>query len=134
MKRKKITALIIEPRKHPKMLKLVNDREVIRNVVCKDSSLFSDMRVTHIDENIYAVSNRDAELLQLKGNRKICDKIIAGTILILETDKNGIVVDMTNSKSQKYLDLFWDVETYTDEEVNISFWNDFEETITKGYY
>lgn len=129
MKCKIITALIIEPGKHPKIIKIPNDREFINNVVCRDSSLFSDIRVTQIEENIYAVSNRDAELLQLKGNRKICDKIIAGTILILETDKNGIIVDMTNSNSQKYLDLFWNIEAYTDEEVNISFWNDFEESI-----
>ena len=64
-------------------------------------SLFAKVRVTQIEENTYAVSNRDAELLQLKGNRRICDKIIAGIILILETDKNGIIYPNYNKDKHR---------------------------------
>ena len=67
--------------------------------------------------------------LNLKGNRKVNDEIIAGTFFIVGIDDKGYISSLDDELLEKYKKRFWNIENYTDKEVIKSYWNKFEETI-----
>ncbi len=61
-------------------------------------------------------------LLNLKVNRRIKNEIIAGTFIVVGIDENGNFKSLTDEQLLRYSDRFKEIEEYSDEEVNETYW------------
>ena len=129
MNKQEITAIIVEPKKHPRLISIINDADNIKSLISRDATYPCNIDVMRIEKNIAILYNRYAALIDLEGNRQIGNYIITGVFFIVETNKNGKLVSMSNFNFQKYTKKFWNIEYYSDDEVSESFWNDYEKII-----
>lgn len=129
MKELIIKALMVEPLNHPKEIYIINNQDVFSILVSMDNYYISDAKLTYLDENVAIIHNEEAELLNLKGNRRIDDKIIAGTFFVVGINDTGIITSLTDEMLEKYKKTFWNIEVYSDKEVSKSYWNGIERLI-----
>ncbi len=129
MKELIIKVLMVEPLNHPKEIYIINNQDVFSILVSMDNYYISDAKLTYLDENVAIIHNEEAELLNLKGNRRIDDKIIAGTFLVVGINDTGIITSLTDEILEKYKKIFWNIEVYSDKEVSKSYWNSIERLI-----
>lgn len=76
------------------------------------------IQVTYpFDDNVVIVSNDEAKLMGMPGNRHIGRSIYAGPMLIVGETYNGGFCDLTDAQVRKYLAMFRRPEQISDEEV-----------------
>ena len=122
MKETTIKVLIVEPNKRPYKSTVIRNIKIIKEIVCPSFPLLSGVDVIEIEDNVFLIHNPEGALLGLKGNRKLKNNIIAGTFLVVQTDKKGKITSLSNNNLTKYTKRFWDTEQYTDEEVSDAYW------------
>ena len=122
----KYDVLMVEPTKHPKIIEIPRSIEVIKFLISKGASYICDIKATYLQPDVCLISNEDGALLGLKGNRCVKGEITAGNFLIVELDNKGRITSLSNELRKKYMQRFWDIETYTDDEVSASYWSIFE--------
>ena len=129
MKEDYINVLMIKPMEHPKQIVIPNNITTFNRLVGVDTYYPCRAEVIIIDRNIGIIRNPEGALLDLKGNRKVNDEIIAGTFLIISFDEHGFIASLSEENIQKYSDRFWNIENFTDREVLMSHWNKFEDEL-----
>lgn len=129
MKEDYINVLMIKPMEHPKQIVIPNNITTFNRLVGVDTYYPCRDEVIIIDRNIGIIRNSEGALLDLKGNRKVNDEIIAGTFLIISFDEHGFIASLSEENIQKYSDRFWNIENFTDREVLMSHWNKFEDEL-----
>ena len=75
-----------------------------------------------VEDGVGILRNEEGSLLNLKGNRRIENEIIAGTFIVVGIDKNGNFKSLTDEHVSRYYDRFKEIEEYIDEDVNESYW------------
>lgn len=129
MKEDYINVLMVKPMEHPKSVVIPNNITTFNRLVGVDTYYPCRAEVIIIDRNIGIIRNPEGALLDLKGNRKVNDEIIAGTFLIISFDEHGFIASLSEENIQKYSDRFWNIENFTDREVLMSHWNKFEDEL-----
>ena len=119
-----IKALLLEPEQHPKTTYLPLSSAVFDAITGADNRDYKTASMK-IDDQIYAIYNQDAALQDAAGNRRLKGQILAGNILIVETDPAGHIQSMTDDVLLKYKSKFWHPETYSSHEVCRSYFNSF---------
>lgn len=74
-----------------------------------------------LEPNIHVIHNAEAYLIGLKSNRRILDKILSGTFLIVATDDKGYITSLTSRQINKYGLKYWDIEEYSDDEISYNY-------------
>lgn len=106
----RITALMFEPRKHPKVTSLLATNQGFQDAVsygCDDPGV---ARVKKLEPGVYVLYCDEGFPLELEGNRRIGDTIFAGVIYIIAADKKGKPVSLPGDVLQKYMGTLWEPE------------------------
>lgn len=122
---------MIEPLKHPKETYIPNHSIAFKILVSQDNYYISNTEILILENDVGIIKNEESELLNLKGNRKINENILAGTFFVVGLDENKNIISLSNEQLEKYTRRFWGIEEYTDAEVSKSFWDSFERTIAR---
>lgn len=129
MKELIIRVLMVEPLKQPKEVYLLNYIKVFDAIVSSSNYYTCDAEMLILEDGIGLLRNEEGVLLNLKGNRRIGKEIIAGTFIIVGIDDYGNICSLTDELCDEYSKRFWDIEEYTYEDVNNSYWYDFKSLI-----
>lgn len=109
--------LVIEPHKEPYEMVIPDGLEPLQQAVG------GWIECTYpFDDNAYVISNEEAKLIGLEGNRRVNGGIYAGTMLIAGDDGEGGTMDLTDEQIQKYTEMFKTPEDITPEEVQNDIW------------
>lgn len=109
--------LVVEPHKEPYEMVIPDGLEPLQQAVG------GWIECTYpFDDNAYVISNEEAKLIGLEGNRRVNGGIYAGTMLIAGDDGEGGTMDLTDEQIQKYTEMFKTPEDITPEEVQNDIW------------
>ena len=61
--------------------------------------------------------NEEGNLIGLEGNRRIGEDIIVGNFYVYSSNDEGDLVSLTDEEMEKYLELFYEPEQFTQEEI-----------------
>lgn len=111
-----VTALKIEPGKNPFPCQICDNEEYLNYCVSIGSTIPYMAAALRLEGDIAIIYSKNGAIFSLPGNRRVCDRIIAGTFYIVRV-KNGKLLSLTDTDVVKYSLEYWDIETYTDEEV-----------------
>ena len=116
-----ITVLRFSPGKNPEIAEIENSAKAIKKEISQGTYYQCDAATLELEQGIHMVYNQEAPLLGLKGNRKVLDKIISGTFLIVATDDKGYITSLTSRQINKYGLKYWDIEEYSDDEISYNY-------------
>ena len=125
MKENYIKVLMVKPMEHPKVVVIPNNIIVFNRLVSMDNYYTCDAEILLIESYIGILRNSEGSLLNLKGNRKVNDEIIAGTFFVVGFDEHGFIASLSDDNIQKFSERFWETEEYDDKEVSEAYWNSF---------
>ena len=110
MKEKEIKVLMVEPMKHPEVVLLENDLKGLQEAV---GGL---IEIINLEEKVCLLCNDEGKLIDLPGNRRIGDDIIAGVFYICGSDEEDLC-SLAEDKLEYYKDLFFEPEEFKQDEV-----------------
>ena len=117
MKQKTIKVLMVETGKHPTVTELDNTLDSLQEAVSLGTNYVGLIEIIPLDENIVILCNEEGKLNGLAGNRRIGNDIIAGVFYVCGEDEEGNLTSLSDVDIAKYKSRFWNIEYYTDEEV-----------------
>ena len=111
MKENKIRVLKVEPNKHPEEFMLENELEAMQEAVGGYIDIVS------LEGGVCILLNDEGKLIGLDGNRRIGDDIIVGNFYVCGSNDEGDLVSLTDEEMEKYTDMFYEPEQFTQEEI-----------------
>lgn len=117
MKENKIAVLKVEPGKRPKLCCLKNDLDALQKAVSIGCDSQGLIEIIELEDGICLLCNEEGKLLGLEGNRKVGNDIIAGVFYITAEDGEGDLASLNDKQVEKYTRRFWEIESYTTEDV-----------------
>ena len=125
MKENYIKVLMVKPMEHPKVVTIPNNIIAFNRLVSMDNYYTCYAEILLIESYIGILRNSEGSLLNLKGNRKINDEIIAGTFFVVSFDEHGFISSLSDDNIQKFSERFRETEEYNDKDVSEAYWNSF---------
>ena len=125
MKENYIKVLMVKPMAHLKVVTIPNNITTFNRLVSMDNYYTCDAEILLIECYIGILRNSEGSLLNLKGNRKVNDEIIADTFFVVGFDEHGFISSLSDDNIQKFSERFWQTEEYDDKEVSEAYWNSF---------
>ena len=116
-----ITVLRFVPGHHPEIAEIEKSVDALNKEVSYGSYYECDAVQFKLEPNIHVIHNAEAYLIGLKSNRRILDKILSGTFLIVATDDKGYITSLTSRQINKYGLKYWDIEEYSDDEISYNY-------------
>ena len=107
----KIRVLKVEPSKHPEEFVLENELEVMQEAVGGYIDIVS------LEGGVCILLNDEGKLIGLEGNRRIGNDIIVGNFYVCGSNDEGELVSLTDEEMEKYTDMFYEPEQFTQEEI-----------------
>ena len=117
MKESAITALKVEPGKHPELCHLRNELDALQKAVSIGCDSRGLIEIIELEDGICLLCNEEGKLFGLEGNRKIGNDIIAGVFYVTAEDGEGNLSSLNDKQVEKYTRRFWEIESYTTEDV-----------------
>ena len=109
-----IKVVIVEPHKNPTITtiktKLENLQEAVGGLI----------EIIDIEDNVCILCNEEGKLIGLEGNRKLGDDILVGTFFVCGSNNEGELTSLTDKQIDKYINFFWEPQTYTQGEIENS--------------
>ena len=118
MKQLQITALMVEPGKHPRVVMLKNDLDSLQKAVSIGADYQGLIEIISIGNGDCILCNEEGKLIGLEGNRRLGNDIIVGVFYILSEDKEGNLVSLTEEKIKHYTEHFWQLKSFSREEID----------------
>ncbi len=112
--KKEIKVVMVEPSKHPTITTINKDLESLQQAV---GGL---IEFVNLEENTCILCNEEGKLIGLEGNRRFYNDIIVGTFYVCGLDADGDLDSLTPSQMDRYLRMFWEPESFTQEEIDNS--------------
>lgn len=105
-----IKVVIVEPHKNPTITtiktKLENLQEAVGGLI----------EIIDIEDDVCILCNEEGKLIGLEGNRKLGDDILVGTFFVCGSNNEGELTSLTDSQIEKYIQFFWEPQTFTQQE------------------
>ena len=117
MKQKEITALMVEPGKHPRVTKLKDDLDSLQKAVSIGADYQGLIEFVSLRNGDCIMCNEEGKLIGLEGNRRLGDDILVGVFYIMSENEDGELVSLTDQKIKRYADAFWEPETFDRTEI-----------------
>lgn len=111
VKENKIRVLKVEPNKHPDESMLENELEAMQEAVGGYIDIVS------LEGGVCILLNDEGKLIGLEGNRRIGNDIIVGNFYVCGSNDEGDLVSLTDEEMEKYTDMFYELEQFTQEEI-----------------
>lgn len=111
MKENKIRVLKVEPSKHPEEFMLENELEAMQEAVGGYIDIVS------LEGGVCVLLNDEGKLIGMEGNRRIGNDIIVGNFYVCGSNDEGDLVSLTDEEMEKYMDMFYEPEQFTQEEI-----------------
>ena len=104
--------VLVEPHEPPKIIEIENSLEAEQAVVkgLIEVSYFNN------DDNVVLISNEEAKLIGMEGNRRTDAGIIAGPFFVCGTTEDSFR-GLTDDEADKYMKLFEQPEDISPEEI-----------------
>ena len=109
--KKEIKVVMVEPSKHPTITTINNDLESLQKAV---GGL---IEFVELEENTCILCNEEGKLIGLEGNRRFYNDIIVGTFYVCGLDDDGDLDSLTPSQMDRYFRMFWESESFTQEDI-----------------
>ena len=109
--RNEITVVIVEPHKKPTITtiktKLENLQEAVGGLI----------EIIDIEDDVCILCNEEGKLTGLEGNRALGEDILVGTFYVCGSNNEGELTSLTDSQIEKYIQFFWEPQTFTQQEI-----------------
>ena len=109
-----IKVVIVEPHKNPTITtiktKLENLQEAVGGLI----------EIIDIEDDVCILCNEEGKLIGLEGNRRLSDDILVGTFFVCGSNNEGELTSLTDSQIEKYIQFFWEAQTFTQGEIENS--------------
>ena len=109
-----IKIVMVEPNKHPTITTIKTELENLQEAV---GGL---IEIIDIEDDVCILCNEEGKLIGLEGNRKFGDDILVGTFCICGSNAEGELTSLTESQINKYINFFWEPQTFTQREIENS--------------
>lgn len=106
-----IKVVIVEPHKNPTITTLKNKLENLQEAV---GGL---IEIIDIEDDVCILCNEEGKLIGLEGNRRLSDDILVGTFFVCGSNNEGELTSLTDSQIEKYIQFFWEPQTFTQQEI-----------------
>lgn len=117
MSKKTITALMVEPNKHPKAVHLQADLDSLQKAVSIGADYQGLIELLPLEKNVVLLCNEEGKLIGLPGNRHIGCDVIAGVFYVIGCDSRHNLVSLTEQQLERYKTLFWEPEDLSAQDV-----------------
>lgn len=111
MSETKIKVLKVEPMKHPEEVTLNNTLRALQ------AAVGGLIEIINLEDDVYLLCNEEGKLIDLSGNRRVGDDIIAGTFYVCGSDEDGELGSLPEEKMNYYEKLFYEPEEFQKKEV-----------------
>jgi len=128
MVQESIQAIMVWPGEHPCVTELLNDRKFLDFAVGLGSAYTGDAVLIRLSDTAGILYNDLAFLSDLKGNRKIGNKLLAGVFYVIGI-KDGKLCSLPFAELEAYFERFWEPEHFTKAEVEEACFADFRNDI-----
>lgn len=109
-----IKVVIVAPHKNPTITtiktKLENLQEAVGGLI----------EIIDIEDDVCILCNEEGKLIGLEGNRKLGDDILVGTFFVCGSNNEGELTSLTDKQIDKYINFFWEPQTFTQGEIEDS--------------
>ena len=109
--RNEIKVVIVEPHKNPTITtiktKLENLQEAVGGLV----------EIIDIEDNVCILCNEEGKLRGFEGNRALGEDILVGNFYVCGSNNEGELTSLTDSQIEKYIQFFWEPQTFTQQEI-----------------
>ena len=119
-----IQGMMVWPGEHPCWTCLLNDRRFLDFAVGLGSALGGSTEILPLSDTAAILYNSEGLLSELKGNRKVGRKLLAGVFYVVGI-KDGELTDLPTEEMEKYFEQFWDPEYYTEADVKEAWKHEF---------
>lgn len=116
MNKKTITALMVEPNEHPKVVQLQTDLDSLQKAVSIGASYQGLIELLALEKNVCILCNEEGKLIGLPGNRRIGSDVIAGVFYVIGMDHRHNIVSLTEQQLEAYKARFWEPETLSEQD------------------
>ena len=118
-----IKALMVKPGEKPCIVSLVDNGGYLNALVSIGATLVCSAAVLPIEKDVVAIYAYEGVMSGLKGNRKVGNRIIAGTFYVVRI-VDGQLVSLREDEILKYSHRFRKIQEYSDTEVMASWFDD----------
>ena len=112
MKQKEITALMVEPGKHPKVTTLKNDLDSLQKAVSIGADYQGLIEFVSLGNGDCIMCNEEGKLIGLEGNRRLGNDILVGVFYIMSETQDGELASLSKRKIKYYTGVFWEPQTF----------------------
>ena len=127
MKEKYIKVLKIVPCEAPVVVTLENELTALQNAVSIGADYRGLIEVIDLDEKTCIVCNEEGKMIGLEPNRRICDDILCGVFYVVGQNHRREFVSLNEAQIAQYSQIFANIDTFTDGEVEQSIFIQFIE-------
>lgn len=106
-----IKVVMVQPHKNPTITTLKNKLENLQEAV---GGL---IEIIDIEDNVCILCNEEGKLTGLEGNRALGEDILVGTFYVCGSNDEGELTSLTDSQIEKYIQFFWEPQTFTQQEI-----------------
>ena len=117
MNRKTITALMVEPNQHPKVVQLQTDLDSLQKAVSIGADYQGLIELLPLEKGVSILCNEEGKLIGIPGNRRIGGDVIAGVFYVIGSDYNHDLVSLTDQQLETYKSHFWEPEDLSAQDV-----------------
>ena len=111
MNETKIKVLKVEPMKHPEEVTLNNTLRALQ------AAVGGLIEIINPEDDVYLLCNEEGKLIELPGNRRVGDDVIAGTFYICGGNEEGDLCSLPADKMNYYEKMFYEPEEVQRKEV-----------------
>ena len=111
MSETKIKVLKVEPMKHPEEVTLNNTLRALQ------AAVGGLIEIINLEDDVYLLCNEEGKLIDLPGNRRVGDDIIAGTFYVCGGNEEGDLCSLPADKMNYYEKMFYEPEEFQKKEV-----------------
>ena len=116
----KLRVLMIAPGEHPAISELEPTMQAFKNAVNIGADDDGDPRTMRLSKEIYALYNLDGYFCNLKGNRKVKNRIICGDFYIVGVTDDNLPRSLNSAEIVKYQRKYWTCEKFEEHELLLS--------------
>lgn len=111
-----VTALIVPQNQHPQITQLCDDRAFLDLSVSRGTDFMCSAIATSLEKGIAIIYAQEGVLLCLPGNRRVGNRIVAGTFYVVGV-KDDKLRSLTDAEITKYTLQFWEPEIISEDEI-----------------
>ena len=123
MTERSIHGIMVWPGEYPCMTDLLADRRFLDFAVGLGSDPGGSVAAFQLSDTAAVLYNSEALLCDLRGNRRIGRKLLAGVFYVVGIE-NGRLANLSFQDMELYYDRFWEPESYTETEVREAYLDD----------